>query len=107
MNLYRNARSTANRRRALLTVERAERAHSDPGPSPDGEIERQELQARVRRAVDRLPERERQLLLLHVEGFSYRDIAAVVAVNEASVGTLLARAKRAFQASYEAGDAPQ
>jgi DNA-directed RNA polymerase specialized sigma24 family protein len=46
------------------------------------------------------------MLLLHVEGFSYRDIASVLGLNEASVGTLLARARRAFQVSYEASDAP-
>jgi DNA-directed RNA polymerase specialized sigma24 family protein len=42
-------------------------------------------------------------LLLRAEGYSYRDIATALDLNEASVGTLLARAVRAFRESY--GDA--
>jgi DNA-directed RNA polymerase specialized sigma24 family protein len=44
------------------------------------------------------------MLLLRAEGFSYRDIATALRINEGSVGTLLARAKRAFLDRYE-GDA--
>jgi len=47
--------------------------------------------------LDSLPERERQMLLLRYEGFSYREVAHALAINEASVGTLLARAKTAFR----------
>ena len=32
---------------------------------------------------------------------SYRDLADVLQLNEASVGTLLARAKRAFRERYD------
>ena len=106
MNLLRNARSTASRRRRLLTIARGEQIHSDQVCSPEAELEQHELREQARAALDRLPERDRQMLLLHVEGFSYRDIAAVLGLNEASVGTLLVRARRAFQVSYEAGDAP-
>jgi RNA polymerase sigma-70 factor (ECF subfamily) len=55
----------------------------------------------VRRALDRMPERDCNLLLLRAEGFSYRDIAAALELNEASIGTLLARAKTAFRENYE------
>jgi DNA-directed RNA polymerase specialized sigma24 family protein len=41
-------------------------------------------------------------LLLRAEGYSYRDIAAALELNEASVGTLLARAKQSFLQYYEA-----
>lgn len=97
LNLFRNARSTASRRRRLLTVARAEHAHADPPPSPEGAAVAEDWRGRVRRALDRLPERERQLLLLRAEGMSYRDIATTLELNEASIGTLLARAKRAFR----------
>jgi RNA polymerase sigma-70 factor (ECF subfamily) len=67
----------------------------------------EESRRRVRVAVDRLPERERHLLLLRAEGYSYRDIALSLELNEASVGTLLARARTAFREIYEeAPDAP-
>jgi RNA polymerase sigma-70 factor (ECF subfamily) len=54
-----------------------------------------------------MPERERHMLLLRAEGLSYRDIAAVLLMNPASVGVLLARARRAFRKIYEeSSDAP-
>ena len=107
MNLFRNVRSTTSRRRRLLTLSRAEGAHSDPPPPPDGAAEAEESRRRVRAAIDRLPVRERRLLLLQAEGYSYRDIAAALELNEASIGTLLARARRAFREAYEgAPDAP-
>jgi RNA polymerase sigma-70 factor (ECF subfamily) len=107
LNLFRNARSTRSRRRRLLTIARGEAAHSDPPPSPESAAAAAETRQRVRSTIDRLSERERRLLLLKAEGYSYRDIAAALELNEASVGTLLARAIRAFRLIYEdAIDAP-
>jgi RNA polymerase sigma-70 factor (ECF subfamily) len=40
-------------------------------------------------------------LLLRAEGYSYKEIAEALMIQEASVGTLLARAKRAFRELYE------
>jgi RNA polymerase sigma-70 factor (ECF subfamily) len=99
LNLFRNERSTAGRR-AGLTARHASDLGPAPGPSPVERLESLRLQAKVREALDRLPVRERELLLLRAEGYSYRDLAAVLELNEASVGTLLARAKRAFEAAY-------
>ena len=101
MNLFRNERSTQGRRRRLLTVARAEGAHSDPAPSPERMVIALDTRGRVRAAIDRLPERDRRMLLLHAEGYSYREIAAALRLNQASVGTLLARAREAFRATYE------
>lgn len=101
LNLFRNVRSTAVRRTRLLTPERGARAHSDSPPLPGEVLESGETRTAVRAAIDQLSERERLLLLLRSEGYSYRDLAAELALNEASVGTLLARAKRAFKAAYE------
>ena len=97
MNLFRNAQSTRQRHRRLLTLMRGEAVHSDPPPSPGEVAGANDTRKRVRAALDRLPEREGQLLLLRAEGWSYRDIAAVLGLNEGSVGTMLARARRAFQ----------
>jgi RNA polymerase sigma-70 factor (ECF subfamily) len=99
LNLFRNERSTAGRR-ARLTVRHARDLGPASGPSPVERLESMRLQAKVREALDRLPVRERELLLLRAEGYSYRDLAAVLELNEASIGTLLARAKRAFEAAY-------
>lgn len=100
MNLLRNALSTRNRRRRLLTVERGARAHSDPAPTSDAEILAQETRVRVRHALNALGERDQQLILLRAEGYSYREIASVLHLHEASVGTLLARAQREFRQQY-------
>ena len=101
MNLFRNVRSTRARRRRLLTMRRAEAVMSDPPPVPGESEAATNPRERVRIALDRLPERERQMLLLRAEGYSYRDIAGALELNEASIGTLLARAKRTFREAYE------
>jgi RNA polymerase sigma-70 factor (ECF subfamily) len=54
----------------------------------------------VRRALVRLPERQRDCLTLRAEGLSYAEIAAALGLAQGSVGTLLARAERAFKAEY-------
>jgi RNA polymerase sigma factor (sigma-70 family) len=107
MNLFRNAQSSRSRHHRLLTSARAEGMHGDPPLSPEEATIAEESRRRVRRAIDLLPERERRLLLLHAEGYGYRDIAAALELNEHSVGTLLARARRAFRERYEdPSDAP-
>jgi RNA polymerase sigma-70 factor (ECF subfamily) len=101
LNLFRNARSTSSRRLRLLSrwTEAAEPAEPDSGASS-------ESSTIVRAALERLPPRERELLLLRAEGYSYREMAEALELKEASVGTLLARAKRAFRLVYGGGDAP-
>ncbi len=107
MNLFRNMQSTSSRRRRLLTLSRAEGAHSDPPPSPAETAAAADSRRRVRAALDRLPERERRMLLLRAEGYGYRDIATALGLHAASVGVFLARATRAFRAIYkDALDAP-
>lgn len=105
-NLFRNARSTRARRVRLLTPARGEALAADPPPAPGHEAEMDESRRRVRTALDGLTERDRGLLLLRAEGYSYRDLAAALDLNETSVGTLLARAKRAFRDLYGDVDAP-
>ena len=107
MNLLRNEKSTRSRRLRLLTPARGERALADPPPAPEEAAAALEARRSVRAALERLPERERRMLLLHAEGYRYREIAAVLELHEASIGVMLARARRAFRAVYpEAFDAP-
>jgi RNA polymerase sigma-70 factor (ECF subfamily) len=98
MNLFRNVQTTAQRRRRILSLAfRAPRVQAS-APEDAGESRR-----RVRRALDQLSERDRQILLLQADGFSYREIAAGLGLHEASIGVFLARARRAFRKLY--GDA--
>ena len=93
LNLFRNSRRTGARRASLLTFDRAAAVHSDPLPPPSARAEADESRARVRRALEALPERERHLLVLRAEGHSYRELAEILGLAEPSVGTLLARAR--------------
>jgi RNA polymerase sigma-70 factor (ECF subfamily) len=101
MNLFRNEKGKRSRRLRLLTPERGERTLGDPPPSPEEATLSADSRRQVRDALERLPERDRQMLLLHGEGYRYREIALALEMNEASVGTLLARARRAFREAYE------
>lgn len=99
MNLVRDRARKTDRRQRLLST--APELVTRP-PLPDEDVERAERIGRVRGVLDRLPERDRQLLLMREEGFKYEEIARVVGVAPASVGTLIARALRRFVAMYDA-----
>jgi RNA polymerase sigma-70 factor, ECF subfamily len=99
MNLVRDRARKSERRQRLLT--------SAPNlvtrtPLPDEDLERTERIAAVREVLEKLPERDRQLLLMREEGFKYDEIARVIGVAPASVGTLIARALKKFVAEFEA-----
>jgi RNA polymerase sigma-70 factor (ECF subfamily) len=72
-------------------------------PSAAAEVERRETQAEVRAALARLKPRQGQLLLLRQMGLSYKELAAALGVSPGSIGTLLARAERAFRQVYQGG----
>lgn len=96
-NLLRNSEGRRRRRERLSSPVRAAFVVADPPLQPDAEIEAAERRARVRAALERLPLRDRQLLLLRYEGMSYRELSRALRIGESSVGTLLARAKGAFR----------
>ncbi|HWK90538.1 MAG TPA: sigma factor-like helix-turn-helix DNA-binding protein, partial [Longimicrobium sp.] len=98
-NLFRDGARTSRRRERLLTA-----TPWKPGslPAPDESLERGRKVEAVRRALEQIPARDRQMLLMREEGFRYDEIARVAAVAPGSVGTLLARATRRFVAVYDA-----
>lgn len=100
LNLFRDDLAR-RRRREHLQVVRSEEMTPPDLPSPLEAAETGERRARVRRALDTLPERDRELLLLRAEGYAYRDLAEILGLHMASVGTFVARAKRAFRDAYE------
>jgi RNA polymerase sigma-70 factor, ECF subfamily len=67
---------------------------------PDAVAEQGEVVGAVRRALLEVPERDRLMLLMREEGFSYGEIARAVGVAPGSVGTLLARAGRRFASAF-------
>ncbi|MEN8375296.1 MAG: sigma-70 family RNA polymerase sigma factor [Gemmatimonadota bacterium] len=96
-NYVRDGARRAETRRRLGP--KVEQLSSQPA-RPDELTERREAVDRVRGVLDRLPERDRKILLLREEGFSYREIAATIDVAASSVGTLIARALRRFAVEY-------
>jgi RNA polymerase sigma-70 factor (ECF subfamily) len=108
LNLLRNEKSARNRRLRLLTPERGTRSLGDSPPDPEQAAQTADIGRRVRRALDLLSDREQRLLLLSAEGYRYRDIAVALRLHEASIGVMLARARRAFRERYEeTPDAPR
>ena len=99
MNLVRDgARKTERRNRLLQTAPML----TSPTAPTDEAVERGEQIAVVRQALAKLAPRDQQLLLMREEGFKYEEIARVVGVAPASVGTLIARALRRFVEAFEA-----
>ncbi len=101
LNLQRNARARESRRFRLLTHERGTHSLGDAPPPPDRATHADETRLRVRRTLAQLDEREAQLLMLSAEGYSYREMATALDLNEGSVGILLMRAKHAFRKRHE------
>lgn len=96
-NLVRDRGRSSTRRQRLLLASPVSPASS---PLPDQELERAERIERVRAALDQLPDRDRQMLMMREEGFKYDEIAQAVGVAPGSVGTLIARALKRFASVY-------
>ncbi|HEX2094099.1 MAG TPA: sigma-70 family RNA polymerase sigma factor [Longimicrobiaceae bacterium] len=96
-NLFLDGARAAGRHRRLLAS-----APLDPPapPLPDEAVEHAERVRRVRAALERIPERDRAILLMRAEGFRYEEIAHAVDVAPSSIGPLLARAVRRFVTVY-------
>jgi RNA polymerase sigma-70 factor (ECF subfamily) len=88
---------TRGRRLELLRNEQ-----DRPAPGPEADYERNEDVARVRSALAKLNERDREALLLKAEGFGYDEIASTLGLAKGAVGTTLARARRRLVEAYRA-----
>jgi RNA polymerase sigma-70 factor (ECF subfamily) len=69
-------------------------------PTPEQLYRETERQERVRSVLTRLNVRQAELLMLRSAGASYQEVAETLALNPASVGTLLRRAAEAFRKEY-------
>lgn len=96
--LNRGYNALRGQQRAQQRLERA--AETPNATDPSEEALRAEERALVRSTIAALPERQGQLLLLRYAGLSYGEIAGVLGIAASSVGTLLARAEKAFLSAY-------
>ena len=71
-----------------------------PDPTPEQLHSLTEQQAHVRTVLASIKTREAELLVLRGDGLSYQEIAEVLGLNPASVGTFLKRAQQAFRKEY-------
>ncbi len=71
-----------------------------PVPTPEDLRAATEEQERVRRVLAAIEPRAAELLLLRGQGLSYEEVASALALNPASVGTLLSRAQEAFRKEF-------
>lgn len=105
-NAARDALRKRSRRGRILREEGDRVPGPRPEPDPAEALDRRETRRRVRRALDRLPERDRTVLLMREEGFRHREIADAVGTTTKSVGTIIARAleKLARELELDTGD---
>ena len=78
----------------MTTVENEESLVDRESANPAASLERNEESELVRQAIDRLPDEFREILVLrHLEGLSYKEIADVAHLAPGTVMSRLARAR--------------
>ncbi|HEX4953203.1 MAG TPA: RNA polymerase sigma factor [Thermoanaerobaculia bacterium] len=78
----------------------------DGRAGPHESLEARQRWREVRRAIDRLPENQRSVLVLaRFEGLSYREIAEVLGITLGAVESRLVRAMRNLEVAQEKGGA--
>lgn len=100
LNLSRNSLRTkfrANTREENYVKEVEERNVS----SVETDYEEREKIKEINRALDEIKEPLRSCLILKKQGLSYKEIAASLALNESSIGTFIARARKEFVRHYD------
>lgn len=72
----------------------------DPGPGPDGGIAMREESDAVKAAIDALPERQREAIVLqYYQDLGNIEAAAIMGISVEALESLLARARRNLRAS--------
>jgi RNA polymerase sigma-70 factor (ECF subfamily) len=86
------------RRREVVTDAPPDQA--DPGPAPDRGLEAADVATRVSRALQALPERQREAIVLcHYQELGNIEAAAVMGVSVEALESLLSRGRRALRAA--------
>ena len=102
-NLARDESRTVLRRRKHLTLLKGEAESAAPSTAPaDEEMEHRERATMVRRALESLADRDREVLQLWDAGLNYAEISAQTGLSSGSIGTTLARARQRLAEAYHA-----
>lgn len=103
-NLFRDSQRNVQRRERIATNRGEDFTHHADAHTAETQLVTEETRRRVRSVLATLPLRDQQLLLLRHEGYSYRELAHILKIEEGSVGTLLLRATRAFRVAFVAAN---
>jgi RNA polymerase sigma-70 factor, ECF subfamily len=99
-NLARDETRLVVRRKKHLALLKREAAADPPRVDPVAMMEASARAHVVRRALDALAERDREVLLLRDAGLSYAEIAAQTGLAVGAVGTTLCRARKRLVDAY-------
>ena len=76
----------------------------DRRPGPDDEVDRAQQHDRLMAAIRRLPEPQRQTVMLYLDDFSQSEIAAMQGTTENNVAVRLSRARQRLKELLGGGD---
>jgi RNA polymerase sigma-70 factor (ECF subfamily) len=102
LNLARDESRLVVRRKRHLALLRREAAVAESAAPPSERVEERERAESLRRAMERLGERDRDVLLLWNAGLSYAEIAEQTGLARGAVSTTLSRALERLTAAHEA-----
>lgn len=99
LTIVRNRAISWQRRRKVRRAEPLEWARGlTSGPNPAQEYERTTLTEQLKAAIEPLPPRQREVLLLHdLEGWKHREIGDALGMKEGTVRYTLFQARRAVR----------
>jgi RNA polymerase sigma-70 factor (ECF subfamily) len=95
------------RRRKHLALLKLEATAEPPRVDPVAVMQREERAEAVRRALDALTERDREVLLLRDAGLSYPEIAERTGLAVSAVGTTLCRARKRLVEAHASFEGPR
>jgi RNA polymerase sigma factor (sigma-70 family) len=90
-----------SRRRPVVALHDEEIAVEDPRPSAEHQLSQEQQTERLARAVRQLPLIYRQVIIMTLEGLTYREIAQVLGISDSNVGVRLTRARQLLKALLE------
>ena len=99
------ARTVVRRKRHLALLKVEADVNQESSASPVEQTARNEEVERLRRALESLSDRDREVLLLWDAGLSYVEMAAQTGLSKGALGTTIARAKKKLVAAHEALEA--
>ena len=99
MNWQRNDKPRRARQLPLLKVQ----AFATEGVDSAEQAQHRETVEQLYNAIHQLPKTDAALVLLYLDGLSYREMADVLGISESNVGVKLNRAKKALSALMNGG----